>query len=200
MAIKKKELPDAAQRIRGKLARWHNIPFGIQGQPGSYCPMIHRRLLHLSSLVPPRIHAAVLHTIFNGWTTHRRFQKRRSPFNKCVFQCNQNAEDSLEHYCRCDVVLKVARNSFRITYPAEQALSLWALASPYVDIQDNLISVAVLQYGVYNAFNTLKHAPVKDRQQAFYCILQHCRQGVFGHAKCMQHFDSRWNHSMSYIF
>jgi hypothetical protein len=201
IAIKNAIKPDACQRIRYKLARWHNIPYGLTGLPGTYSRSIHRRMLELARRVPPRVHAAVLHTLFNGWVTHRRLQRRKWPTNKCVFKCNElgEAEDSLEHYCRCDVVHKVARHIFHISYPDEQGLDLWALNSKFVDNPENMLSVAMLQYGVYNAFNTLRYSPVGSSQQAFHCIVQHCKQGAFGHIPCMTHLDSRWKQTMKYM-
>jgi hypothetical protein len=199
IAIKDARKPDACERIRHKLARWHDIPYGLSGPPGKYCRQIHRRMLELAKRVPPRVHAAVLHTIFNGWVTHRRLQRRRWPTNKCVFKCNATAEDSIEHYCRCEVVHRVARHTFHFSYPDEQGLNLWALNSHFVDIPDNLLSVAMLQYGVYNAFNTLRYAPVGSSQQGFHCIVQHCKQGAFGHTQCMSHLDSRWKQPMTYL-
>ena len=153
----------------------------------------------LAKIVPPRVHSAVLHTLFNGWVTHRRLQRRRWATNKCVFHCCDGAEDSLEHYCRCEVVQKVARHTFHMNYPSDQALNLWSLRSDYVDKEHNMLSVGLLVYGVYNAFNTLRHNPVGDDRQAFHCIVQHCRQGAFGHQRCMEHLDSSWKQSMSYI-
>jgi hypothetical protein len=199
-AIKKKQAPDVCQRIRHKLERWRDIPYGITGAPGIYSRIIHRRMHALAKIVPPRIHSAVLHTLFNGWVTHRRLQRRKWPTNRCVFRCSlEAAEDSLEHYCRCEVVQKVAKHTFHMSYPADQALNLWSLNSNYVDTEHNMLSVTLLIYGTYNAFNTLRHNPVGDSVQAFHCIVQHCKQGAFGHKICMSHLDSRWKQAMSHI-
>ena len=199
IAIKNGMKPDACQRIRHKLGRWHDIPYGLTGLPGKYSHSIHRRVLELARHVPPRVHAAVIHTIFNGWVTHRRLQRRKWPTNKCVFRCSEGSEDSIEHYCRCEVVHKVARHIFHISYPDEQGPNLWALNSNFLEIPENMLSVAMLQYGVYNAFNTLRYSPVSSSQQAFHCIVQHCKQGAFGHIKCMSHLDSRWKQPMKYM-
>jgi hypothetical protein len=198
-AIKSYEAPCPVQRIRYKLSRWQGTDWGISGLQRDNNVRAHRHICHLTKLVPPRIHAAVLHTLFNGWTTHRRMQKRKALTNLCVFKCNATAEDSIEHYCRCSVVQRIALRTLKIEYVPEQALNLWSLSSKGLDNDSHLISIAILQYGVYNAFNTLRNSPVNDSQQAYHCILQHCRQGVFGHPKCMKHFDSRWTESIQYI-
>ncbi len=55
----------------------------------------------LSKLVSPRIMAAVIHTMWNGWCTHRRFQVDNSV---CLFGCGAASnEDSIEHYVFCSV-------------------------------------------------------------------------------------------------
>lgn len=192
IAIKAAERPQVTERIRWKLRRWRNIPYGLSGQPGRYCISIHRRLLALSKLVPPRVHAAVFHTLFNGWCTHRRMQRRRSPTNKCVFHCCENAEDSIEHYCRCKVVHRVSKHTLHMEYPSSMGLDVWALNSGWLDSSERLMGVGILIYGVYNAFNTLRYSPVTDSQQGFHCIVQHCKQGALGHAASMSFLDSRW--------
>ena len=197
-AIKTKQAPDAIQRLRHKLERWRNILYGIPGPPGIYCRQIHRRLHELAKIVPPRVHSAVLHTLFNGWVTHRRLQRRGKTTNQCVFRCCDSAEDSIEHYCKCEVVLRVATHTFRINYSLDQALNIWSLRSDFLDNTQNMLSLSLLIYGVYNAFNTLRHNPVVDDRQAFHCIVQHCRQGAFGHGGCMSHLDSRWQQAMKY--
>ena len=189
----------AATRLRQRLARWQNIPFGLSGQPGRIFTGIHRRLMALSNLVPPRVQSAMLHTLFNGWCTHRRMQLRNAPGNQCVFRCKQGAEDSIEHYCRCDVVQRVAQHVFRLQYPAELGLDIWSLNSAWLNDDDRLRSIGILVYGTYNAFNTLRHKPIDDPNQAYHCILQHCKQGAFGHDLCMRHLDTRWRQPLSIL-
>ena len=53
----------------------------------------------LSKLVAPRVLSAVVHTLWNGWCTKRRFQVEHSD---CIFRCSaDNGEDSIEHYAQC---------------------------------------------------------------------------------------------------
>ena len=198
-AIKRVVAPNAVERLRYKLSRWHGIPFGISGAPGRYCLGISRRLQYLSSVVNPRVQAAVFTTLWNGWCTHRRVQRRHWASNKCVFLCKEGAEDSLEHYCRCPVVLSVASHLFHSSYPPELAMNIWALNSAWLDTPHMIRSLSLLIYGVYMAFNTLRYSRVTDTQQAFQCIAQHCKQGAFGHQECMNHLDSCWHRPVSHI-
>ena len=171
----------------------------MTGLPGKYSPMIAKRITRLAKLVTPRVHAAVFKTLWNGWCTHRRFQRRHLDTNACLFQCGGGAEDSLEHYCRCTVVLRVARHVFHFSYADQTAFDIWALNSSWLDSPENLRGLALLVYGTYMAFNTIRHNKVSDSHQAFHCIVQHCKQGAMGHAPSMKYIDACWRSPMSYI-
>ena len=192
-AIKKIGAPDGAQRIRDEMQRWDGTAYGITGLPGLYSNLMVRRIQQVAKVAPPRVQAAVFMTMWNGWCTHRRFQNRSSRSNHCVFKCNDTSEDSLEHYCRCPVVLRAAKHIFHIDYSPGIALDLWTLNSYWLDVDDNLRGLALLIYGTYNAFNTIRHHGISNSDQAFHYIHQHCKLGCGGDTKCIRYIDSRWN-------
>ena len=161
--------------------------------------MIHRHLHELGSQVTPRVQAAVFRTLWNAWTTERRFQRRHGPANVCAFRCSHTAEDSIEHYCRCPIVMGVARKFLRIEYPLQEGLNVWTLNSHWVECNDIMRRVAILVYGTYTAFNSIKHKGITDSQQAQECIVQSCRQGVTGSAKCTRMWDNAWSLPISYF-
>ena len=74
-AIRTNDLPDAIGRVRHKLARWN-----LSGLPRVTAMRTTRMLKNLGRLVPPRVSAAVWKSMWNGWTTHRRFGR---PGHKC---------------------------------------------------------------------------------------------------------------------
>ena len=113
--------------------------------------------------------------------------------------CGGDAEDSIEHYARCNVVQRVAKQIFKFAYPAQLGLNVWLLNTSFIDCDDNDISVGLLIYGVYNAFNTLRYNPVSSEAQAFHCIVQMCKEGAIGDPKCMAHLDNRWQHQITHI-
>ena len=79
-------------RMRFKLERWN-----LQGLPGLTAQRYVRYLQVVKKYLPPRVGAACLRTAWNGWCTHRRFQKHRN----CLFACNCFIqEDSIEHTMR----------------------------------------------------------------------------------------------------
>ena len=99
---------NAEERMRQKLRRW-NLP----GRPQVITARATRRIQLLPRLVPPRVAAAVISTIWNRWATARRLQIE-GPDNKCVLGCSPTAEDSLEHYACCPLIRQAARRHLRL--------------------------------------------------------------------------------------
>jgi hypothetical protein len=87
---------DAENRIRAKQERWqlcedrHLRYVSLSGKrktPAWQAERTLRNLHELSSLVTPRVWSAVFSTIWNRWTTARRFQQRESSNNVCALGC-----------------------------------------------------------------------------------------------------------------
>ena len=173
-----KDSPDPVNRIREKLDRWneYNGRFPGWGLPG---PIAHtarrvcRHLQRLPKLVPPRVCAAVFRTVFNGWTTHRRFQQRHLKTNICLLGCQGQAEDSIEHYCRCPALQYVLRTRLKVQLRDQRALTFWVLDEPGLDKDEYLICSALINYGGYMATNMFRHsAPAASNQVAIQAINQ----------------------------
>lgn len=81
--------------------------------PGRRLPRCVKSLSLLSKLVPPRVVAARLRAILNGWTTARRFQSRAS----CIFQCQACAPDDIEHYAHCKALKELNKKLLRLAEP-----------------------------------------------------------------------------------
>ena len=95
---------DPVERIRVRAARW-NLP----GTPGRCSRQIHRNLARLRALAPPRVRAAMLRMLFNGWTTDRRMASLAKRPGLCLLRCSPRAADSLEHSFHCPVVAEWCR-------------------------------------------------------------------------------------------
>ena len=131
------------------------VGWGLPDNLNATANRIHFNLSRLRSLVSPRVCAAVLRTLFNGWCTHHRFQRRHAATNICVFGCSRSASDSLEHYCRCPVVLQVLHRKLRVEVTPRAALRLFMLDFSRSD--DNLLRCsALINYAVYNTFNAFR--------------------------------------------
>ena len=199
IALKKAAAPCPVERIRDKTERWRDKPYGITGVPRLSASLIHRHLNALSFLVTPRIQSAVFHTVWNGWTTERRFQRRRGPKNVCLLGCSITAEDAVEHYCRCPVVLKAAHCVLRISYPPELALDVWTLNTSWVDDECHLVCVGILIYGTYCACNQIRHQGISGAEQAYDCLVQNCKRATAGHPPTMKLLDSAWIRPVSHM-
>ena len=91
---------------------------------------VHRASNMLGGLirfVSPRIWAAILRTLCDGWTTHRRMQ-RRAP---CLFGCGFG-EDSIVHYASCSVLSNLMWCKLKLDrLPVEDQLAGFLLLEPY---------------------------------------------------------------------
>ena len=155
--------------------------------------------LQPSLLVTPRVQSAVFHTVWNGWTTERRLQRRRGPKNVCLLGCSSSAKDSVKHYCRCPIVLKAANYVFRISYPPELALDVWTLNTSWVDDEKHLACVGILIYGTYCACNQIRHQGISGAEQAYDCVVQDCKRATAGHTPTMKLLDSAWVRPVSHM-
>ena len=80
--------------LRRRLDRWD-----VQALQGHRVGKVIRVMNEIGRTTAPKVQAAYLRTICNGWCTKRRFQLQ-SP---CAFGCSAG-EDSLEHFARCTKV------------------------------------------------------------------------------------------------
>ena len=100
MAVASTNLPDNIGRIREKLQRWRLT--GIERTTATRCA---KMFTVLKKLTPPRVVAAVWKTMWNGWTTGRRFQEID---HHCKLGCGSPyGGDSIEHYAFCAITIEV---------------------------------------------------------------------------------------------
>ena len=93
-------------RMRHKMSKW--------GLPVFPRVVAHRAVLmlrRLHRLVAPRVIAAVLRTLWNGWCTRGRFQQ----VGCCVFGC-LDMPDDVRHYSYCPVLARFGRDRLRLPY------------------------------------------------------------------------------------
>ena len=179
--IKKRMAPNPVERIRHKLERWHNIPYGLFGVPGIYSRKISKRLSKLRHLVNPRVAAAVFSTLWNRWCTARRYQKRNTDRNVCLLGCGGFAEDSIEHYARCKISNEFARRFLRIQVSMEHNLNTWLLNEQKLDDDRALTLVSLWIYSCYMTTNRYRHDGQTDARTAVDAMYQACLQGTENH-------------------
>ena len=185
LAIANHDLPNAEGRIRKKMARWK-----LAGLPRVTATRCTRLLKDLSRLVPPRVSAAVWRTMWNGWTTDRRFSVSG---HRCLLGCDSVCnEDSIEHYARCAVTRRLALQFLGLPIPH---YSFWlgnfvALGVNHRYCDDAVLTRrAALVYSIYRTTNHLRHHPTSDAQFIMDMAQQYVREAVRGHPKATTNLE-----------
>ena len=194
--------PCPVQRTRCKLQRWRltephchpRLDLSIRHLTPEW---MSRRalasLLLLAKVVPPRVSSAVFSTMWNRWTTHRRFQRRSGPSNQCTFKCSATAEDSLEHYARCPRTRELAERYLRIPSDLHCNLYSFNLCNPHIRSIEDLSCVALMIYSVYRLTQKLRHHPLQQNASVYDALVQMAREGARGHRQASRTIDTRWS-------
>ena len=145
-----------------------------------------RRLQQAFALVAPRVGIVLFRTWLNGRPTSRRFQDRSKC---CLLRCGRpTAEDSIEHYAFCPVVLEVAR--CHVNLPDHTIGSVRSFLVLYENVSKETLTLQLLLlYAVYGATNAMRYGKEAHRLHPLNCqqlILQLIWQGVFGHTPSLE--------------
>ena len=193
------------ESVRQRQRRWNLQPssHGMDTSHGAcraktWTPhaLARRALNNLHSLVPlttPRVRAAVFSTMWNRWTTARRFQLRHTDQNKCVLHCSATAEDSIEHYCVCPCVKRVAAGYLHLNPLTQVGLHSFQLCSPFVRSKEELTGTALLVYATYRATNHFRNNPTQSRADVDQALRQWAREGAFGSTFSLRVLDKAWS-------
>ena len=183
-ALHKRDQQDPVQRIRKKLDRW-NL-HGIPNITANRCALAFHKL---KKLVPPRVVAAVWKTMWNAWTTARRFQKVGS----CLLCCGSAmGEDSIEHYARCSSTIHVGKSfvGLRDTHPSTWLGNFVALGLCKGSVDDKTLTLrAVLIYAVFRSTNYLRNNPTTSVDVVKDMLQQFAKEAVRGHPGATQMLD-----------
>ena len=187
IAFVRRDRPDNIGRIRAKLTRWHLA--GIERHTAERCA---RLLQRLAKLVPPRVAHAVWRTMWNGWTSARRFQQ---PSHHCHLCCNSGAmQDSIEHYAMCKVTGDLCTGFVGLSpvHYSRQLGNFVVLGVNYGKVDDaTLVKRAVVVYAIYRATNHLRHAPSTSHDFIKDLIVQFARESVKGHVPATRMLEAR---------
>ena len=177
---------DPQERMRQRLNRWR-----LPGFPRRTAARALQSLESVRTVAPPRVCAAVLSTMWNRWTTARRFQGA----GRCVFLCSPTAQDSIEHYCSCAVVRQAYLKGLRLRLRAHpEALSDFLLVSlPPGDGQQNTIltRTALMVYATYVVTNAIRHGGHKPAE-ALEMLRQAILNGAQGHRGAERMLGELW--------
>ena len=147
----------------------------------------------LSNLVAPRVGSAVFSTIWNRWTTHRRFQRRSEASNRCLLGCAPGAEDSVEHYAVCPCTRELASRYLRLDPVLQVNLYTFTCCNPHIQSTEDLVTSGLLVYAVYRATNHIRRTPLPPNACIYDALAQWAREGARGHSRSSRILDSRWH-------
>jgi len=117
--------------------------------PGHRPDRVRRVMAVLQRKATPRMQAAYLRTICNGWCTSHRFQGRGS----CLFGCRLG-QDKLEHYVSCNVVAQLFASGLELHGP----FSFDSFLCMH-DEQEDIIKARVAGiYALYRLYNGLRYS------------------------------------------
>ncbi len=167
--------PDYSQELhnfmRRRLERWQVGLF-----PRTRAERAVHALAAIRALVPPRVLAAGIRTMWNGWVAARRVQ-RSVPHRQlcCCFGC-----------AHCAHVARFARSHLRLVRhqePPNRLADFLLLAHP-VNATDpgTLARQALRTAAVYRAHNTWRHRPEVAPHTVRESLPQHLKEMIRGHA------------------
>ena len=172
-------VPTMMAYMQKKVHRW---PVGIF--PRIRATRAFKVLPVVASVAAPRVLAAVLRTLWNGWPTARRFQRRGlDPRARCCYGCA--AVDSIEHYAHCSALADFAWRYLRLPRPPTPAgrladLLLLDVACPSAD--SGLVLRKALRTAVaYHGHNLWRHAVSPDPATTRLALPQLLREMLRGH-------------------
>ena len=179
--LRRRGRPQVEGRLHHKFSRWPKPIFERLA-----VNRMMEILARVRRLVTPRVAAAVLRTIFNGWTTDRRFQRR----GHCRFGC-QDAEDSIEHYAACTFIRQFSQRFLGLPNVLEAVrdrVARFVSLGAWMEVPDDteLTKRAVLVYAVYRAFLLHKHTPGCTASTARQALPQLAREAVRYHQASRQ--------------
>ena len=172
----------------------------IPGPPNDIARMVFRRLNKLPSLVTPRVCSAVFHTLWNGWCTAPRWQKRGSSTNHCWLGCQGDAQDDIKHYSMCPIARDVLRKKLKIVITHNrQCLPFFMLCRHSQDDDELITLTAMYTYSIYMTTNLYRNINICDSERATQCLGQFIIQCTEGNSAMGTMLESRWSKPCTFI-
>ena len=185
--LQERDQRDPERRMRSKLEHWV-IPLFPRLRAQRAVVMLQR----ITALVPPRVTAAVIRTLWSGWCTGRRFGGR----NACMY-CGMEDGDSVEHATVCGELARFGARYLRLPYVSEvgpRRLS-FLLLDPPSELSDVRLTLGALRvaaaYRLHCRFRN-QRAALRGEHTVRRALEQAVREAVQGHRGATTIFDSRW--------
>jgi len=154
-----------------------------------------RLLARVSSLVPPKVLAALLRTWWDGWTTSARMHEAGG-VRHCPW-CHLGEGDKIQHFCRCKELQSWRCRKLRLPWEAEEGPrkeQFFVLG--YLDGCDNkTITLRCLALAAtYQAYNCIKHWTRElNAEEASRALNQSLKEIVTKDKKLATAVDACWS-------
>ena len=173
--------------MRLKLEKWQ-VPLFPRLRAQRGVAMLRR----LPTLVPPRVVAAVLRTLWSGWCTARRFGQT----GPCLF-CGAHGGDSVEHASVCKALACFGQDHLRLpyTYDVGQRRMSFLLLEHASLLWDGRLALGALRLAAaYRLHCTFRRRPwaLTGAEVVRRALEQNVRALVQGHTVATGYLDGRW--------
>ena len=134
--------------------------------------------------------ATAFSTIWNHWTTARRFQKR----GKCLLGCGNQEGDCIEHCCRCQVVRQCCLRVLSMNPDIHATLHAFVLATPHIKLRSTLAMQGLLIYATCTTTSSTRSRVGRSisTTAAFDALGQAVREGAWCHPFTLKVIRERW--------
>ena len=177
IAQSQRYLLNVEERHRMKQRRWK-----LELPPRIATSRAQAMFKRVSTLVSPRITAAIARTHWNGWCTRRRFQG----VGACVFNCSASCYDAFEHYPFCAVFKELLRRFLHI--PVFNNFQDFLMLTHSLWSDDRVIAGAIAHYALYSAFNAARLSSGRDAEHWLDFMQRQCYFAVQGHKRSSNAF------------
>ena len=168
------------QRMRQKISRW-----GLPCPVGTLSRRMLTRLPQIAKLVPPRVHAAIFKTLWNGWATAARFQCKAA----CVLKCSDAtdplgqplAQDRIEHYVHCPFAKELLVVKFGLQPDSVSKEDFLFATDGLLEHTDKVTLVAIAIYALMRATNHFRHRPPASSEEVLDFLEEAAKQATSGH-------------------
>ena len=140
----------------------------------------------LKQLASPRVCAAALRTMWNGWPTARRFQFQS--YQPCLFHCGGFfSEDSIEHYSTCSTAVRFGKLFLNVHFLPQLTpvgnLATLGLNCATLDDQE-IARRGVYSYALYRTLCSLEHRAAASKDEVHDMLCQYARQAKEDDESC----------------
>ena len=120
-------------------------------------------------------------------------QKRAADTNRCLLGCPPQAEDSIEHYCKCPVSIAFLRHHLNLSPETFAGLHSFTLCNVNIQSTQQLTAIAIWIYTIYTATNNLRRRSLPANANIQDALKQRAKEGTWNHTPSAEILDNRWN-------